>query len=417
MILNIIMVALMYIFTLYFIVVVNFIYMMPGDLIKDPTNPIFIVLIYGIFILFTYLLYVLFHGVYKKRINKNYMYSYLAFFPIFLIFYFGYYIQYDKGEFIPESTFETRLQNIEVSDEENGLVQLGKLYTENDEFTSIIGNLDKEIGNYYRCITGDRGKKCEEENLKDTLEIYELESNLKVNNLDINIIEIINNNISKIIKYKYFKQDINGEYISLQGLSSLSRISLFTVIDKLEKGSEDEAINILLTYRKLGEKLLLGDNSMVGMIVGVTIESNIINNIDYILSNYDLTDKNLNLLKTSLNIDYNSQDIFANTMKQEYWSNKYGFEKGFNNGTIKSNMFLNKEELYNNFRKLRLSNINGEGYYYENKPKNYFKREFIYRMFGSMAYFSTVGYREDIENINVESKVLLEKIKLKLGKN
>ncbi|MDD2871652.1 MAG: hypothetical protein PHS49_06725 [Candidatus Gracilibacteria bacterium] len=381
--------------------------MMPLEFSKEATNPIFIVLIYGIFILFAYLLYVLFHGVYKKRIHKNYMYSYLAFFPIFIVFYFGYYIQYDRGEYIPESTFETKLQNIEVSEDENGIVQIGKLYTENDVLSPTIRNLDSKIRNHYYCITGQNGKKCEEENLEKTLELY---------NLDIGIIDIVHNNFSKIVDYKYFKQEIKGDLISLQGLSTISRISLFSAINELEKGNEDKAIEILLIYNKLGEKLLLGDNSLVGTITGVTIETNIINNINYILDNYNLKEKNLNLLKIELSKMYDSQDIFANTLKFEYWLNKYGFEEGFENGAIKSNMFLNKEELYNNFRKLRLSNINGEGYYYENKPKNYFKREFIYRMFGSMAYFGTEGYKEDIENINIERKKVIEKIDLQLNK-
>lgn len=80
------MIVLMYIFTLYFIFV-----SMPWEFIKYNTNSIFIVLVYWILILFIYLLYVLSHWIYKKRINKNYMYSYLKFLPIFIVFYFRYY--------------------------------------------------------------------------------------------------------------------------------------------------------------------------------------------------------------------------------------------------------------------------------------------------------------------------------------
>lgn len=404
MILNIIMVALLYIFTLYFIVVGNLIYMMPWEFIKDPTNPIFIVLVHWLFILFAYLLYVLFHWVYKKRIHKNYMYSYLAFFPLFIVFYFGYYIQYDKWEFIPESIFETRLQNIEVADEENWMVQLWKLYTENDRLTSIISNLEKDVWNYYRCITWKYWKKCEEENLEDTLKLY---------NLEIDTIETINKNFWKIIKYEYFKEEIDGKFVSLRGLTSLSRISLFSVISKLEEWSENEAIEILLIYRKLWEKLLLWDTSLIWMIVWLTIELNSINNINYILDNYNLTDNNLNLLKKELNITYDSQDIFANAMKIEYLSNKYWIEVWYTNWTIRSSMLFNTEELYNIFRKVRLRSINWEGNHYDTLAKNYFKRKFIYRMFTSMSSISTQWYKESIENINIKSKELLEKIEVK----
>lgn len=149
------------------------------------------------------------------------------------------------------------------------------------------------------------------------------------------------------------------------------------------------------------------------MIVWWSIERTSLNNIEYIVDNYNLTVESLNLLENTLSTSYNSQDIFANAIKIEYWSNKYWIEEWFEKWTIKSNMFLNKEELYNTFRKLRLSNLNGEWYYYKNIPKNYFKREFIYRMFASMSSISSQWYTEDIENINIESKKILEKIELK----
>lgn len=407
MILNITMVALMYIFTLYFIVVANFIYMMPWEFLSNATEPVFIVAIYWIWILFIYLLYVLFYWVHKKRINKNYMYSYLAFFPIFIVFYFGYYIQYDKWEFIPESTFETRLQNIEVSDKENGLIHLWRIFENNKIEKSTLNDFDKIVGSNYRCLTWNWVKKCEEDNLKNAINLYKK---------NYNDIELLNDEILKVVNYKYFKEDSTADrYTVLNWLTSLSRASLYGAIYYLQEWTTEKALELLLIYKKLWDKLLEWDTTVVWMIVWISIWRVALDNISYILDNYELDDKNLNILKEELSSVYNAEVIFSNTIKFEYWTHKYWFEKWFNNWWVRSSMLLDKEELYNHSRKLWLSAIKWEWYYYENKPKNYFKREFIYRIFGSISYFSTQWYKEDIENVNIKSKELLEKIELKLG--
>lgn len=404
MILNIIQIALLYIFTLYLIIVANFTYSMWFDMSKELVEPYFFVAVYWIFILWVYLIYILIHWVYKKILNKNYLYAYLAFFPIFLIFFFGYYTNYDKWEYISESIFETNLQNIDVKEEENWMIQMWKLYTENDELKAIISNLDKKIWNSYRCLIWNRWKECEEESLKETLEIYKIDNE---------IIETINNNFEDIVNLEYFKKEIDVEFTPLQWLSSLSRVSLFSAIDKLEKGRERSAIELLLIYRKLWEKLLKWDSSLVWMIVWLTVESNVINNIHYIINNYNLTEENLNLLKNELTNIYNSEEILFNTIKVEYRSNKYSFDSWVKKWYIKSSMLFNKEDFLNQRRNARLDYLSWE----ENLDNNnYFKRNYLYSFlwWPSGLYWS--NYKENIENINIERKELLEKIESKLKK-
>ena len=70
--------------------------------------------------------------------------------------------------------------------------------------------------------------------------------------------------------------------------------------------------------------------------------------------------QNLSLLKSEMSNTYDANDIFTNAIKMEYWSHKYGFEKWFKDGAIRSNMLLNKEELYNESRHVRLNVINGD---------------------------------------------------------
>ena len=50
------------------------------------------------------------------------------------------------------------------------------------------------------------GKNCEEENLEDTLKIYESESNINIPNANFISIDDINNNISIVSEYEYFKK-------------------------------------------------------------------------------------------------------------------------------------------------------------------------------------------------------------------
>ncbi len=396
MILSIISIVLLYVFTLYLIILGNIIYMLPSELLNNYFSLYLVIFFYIPLIAYISAVFRLIYWLIKKKINKNYLYSYLAFFPLFLAFYFWYYTQYDKSEFIPEKTFETRLQNIDVKKEENWLIKIWELYTGNDKLYSKIFDLDENLYHDYGCIVLEESEDCKDKNLKKSIEIY---------NLDKEIVDIVNNIFLEIVKYKYFKEELkDDEFTSLQWLSAISRISLFSAIDNLEKWNEDKAVEILLTYKKLWDKLLLWDNTLIWIIVWTIVNHIYDENIDYVLDNYQLSMDNLELLKNELNNTYDVQDIFSNAIKVEYWINKHWFENMFGN----SSMLLNKEELYNERRNVLLNVINWSTPY-DKINKNYFKRSFIYKLLIKLS-FETEWHKEDIEQINTQRKELLDKI-------
>lgn len=405
MILNILMMILLFILTLYEIISINIIYMFWSDLTKHLTDWFFIILVYWIFILWAYLIYVLFHWLYIKTLHKNYWYTYWIFFIVLIIFYFWYYIQYDKEPLIPESTFETKLYNIEVKPEENWLIQLWNVLKNNELAKTTLQDVDKKTNKIYTCITENSIKKCEETDLNDAIEYY------KTNKNDI---DLLNWEISKIIKYKYFKGDYSGNFPELWWLSSLARTSLFSTIYELQLWNQEKALNTILTYKKLWDKLLDWDNSFIWIIVWLELENITDRNINYILGNYEFDKENLNTLKNELSNPYDWIEIMTNVIKMEYHMNKSGFKSWVDDWFIRSSLLFDMDEFFNEMRRQKLAMINWE----EDMNKlytNYFKRRYLYKFLLWFSTFSVEAYKKDFDDLNSERKKVVEKIDEKLS--
>lgn len=400
MILNILMMILIFILTIYEIISINIIYMFWSDLSKHFTDWFFIILVYWIFILWAYLIYVLFHWLYKKTIHKNYWYAYGAFFVILIIYYFWYFTNYDKEPIIPESIFETKLQNIEVKTQENWFVQLWKIQETHKQELSTLSDLDKQTSSTYLCITWDWTKKCEKSDLNASLEIY------KTNKPDI---EILNNEISKLTQYNYFKQEISEDFPSLHWLTALSRTSLLTAIYELQEWNQQKAINSLLIYKKLWDKLLEWDNSLVWIIIWLTIQNITNSNINYIIDNFELDRENMTILNNELRNLYNSQEIITNTIKIEYHLNKSGFTSWVKDWLIKSSMLFDMDEFFNEMRREKLAMIKWEENF-KISYSNYFKRRYLYKFLLWFSTFSIESYKADFDKLNADRKNILEKI-------
>lgn len=406
MILNIIHIILLYILSLYLIIIANASYILFWDISKQLTEPYIVFGVYVVFILWAYLLYVLLHWVYKKTLNKNYLYAYLWFFVFLIIFYYWYYIQYDKTDTVPETAFVTKLEDIDVKDEENWLVQIEKLLADNNKSILYL-ELDNSSNNYY-CIVRGEWRNCENVKLEEVVEPYK-------NNYE--EIDIFNNEMKKIVNYQYFKENIDDKYTNLQWFSKLTRMSFFMAIHKLNNWNPEKAIDIILIYKTLWEKLMTWDNSLIWMIVWITIENYTIDNLNYILDNYELSDDILNQLKNEFSNTFNTKEIFSNAMKIEYKMRKYWFEKAIWNWEMKTSMIFNLEEYLREERKAWSSIINGTEYYYDSFPANYFKRNFIYRLlWGTSHLLNKWFYWEDIDNLNIAIEEINKKIDEKLFK-
>ncbi|MCD5380777.1 hypothetical protein LR004_02520, partial [Candidatus Gracilibacteria bacterium] len=222
MILKIILVILLCIFTLYFILLAGVITIMfAGASVKQLLMHQDVILLgFCVFVLYAYLMYSFVKGIIKKEISKNYLYSFIGFFIILIIFYFGYYTQYNS-KILDEKQFETKLQKVEVKDEDNGLKLLGNLLQGKDFHNLDIIISNEKFYKAYYCTAGNKEKHCDTKILKQAQEYYK-------NNSE--ILERINSRVEKINESKYFKQNLDAKrYVDLRGLSILSRQNIFHI--------------------------------------------------------------------------------------------------------------------------------------------------------------------------------------------
>ncbi len=406
MFINILFIILLYIFTLVIIFLSNIFYLMPWEFTWLYQNKIFFSIVIILYLLFIYLLFVLIRWVYTKKLHKNYLYVYVWFWIFLVIFYFWYYKQLDNKVIVSESEFVTKLQNVDVADENNWLIQMDKLLKENDK--SILAYEDNNFYNTYDCILNWKWRNCDKVKLENILENY------KNNYSKINV---FNNEMKNVVDNDYFKEKTNvDEFVSMQSIPKLTRISLFTAIYEINNWDKNRAVITLLTYKKLWDKLLNWDNSLVWMIVWITIVNMSIENINYVLDNYDIDEENLKLLKNKLSTNYNSKEIFSNAIKMEYNMNKHWLEKMLGEWKVRTSIMFDLDEYTNEQRKAWLSVINWEESYYKTIPVNYFKRSFVYRFLWGVERFSNTWYIEDLEKLNTDKKALLDKIESKLAK-
>jgi hypothetical protein len=189
-------------------------------------------------------------------------------------------------------------------------------------------------------------------------------------------------------------------------------MSFFTAIYEINNWDINKWLETVLLYKRLSDKLLEWDSTLVWMIVWITIQDISINNISYLLDNYTFEKQDLELLKKEFSYSLNSKEIFTNAIKMEYQTNKYWFEKGILKWEIRSSLIFDLDEYLIDQRNAWNSVINMENYY-DLHHVNYFKRNYIYRFLSWVRTFSNNWYYEDLENLNNERKKLLEKIELK----
>lgn len=405
MFINILFIILLYIFTLIILIFWNIFYLMPWEFSWFiASSQALLFFIWWIFVLWFYLLFALFRWIYIKKLHKNYLFAYLWFIIFLLVFYFGYYTQYDLWPNIPEREFETKLQKTEVNDKENWLIELWKLLE--DKNKSILTYSDNDLYNSYDCILTKNWNHCEVVKLDDILETYKNNYD-KINSFD--------NDMIKVVNHKYFKQNINEDFIDLQWLSELTRISLFTSIYELKNWNTKNSIETLLIYKNLWDKLLEWDNSLNWMIVWITIQSISIDNINYILDNYNIKNEYIEPLKNEFITSFDSKSIFSNAIKMEYNLNKYWLENMLVKWKIRKCMIFDFDEYLSQQRNVWQNVINWEKPFYDIENINYFKRTYIYRLLWSFSNFSTNWYIQDIQNLNNQRNLILEKIKIKLS--
>lgn len=350
-------------------------------------------------IILIYILYIFIKWIYQKKISKNYIFSYLSFLVLLVIFYFSYYTNSSNILLISENSFETKLQNIEIKNEDNWLIALWILFKENSDNNKKLSEIYKNLQNNYNCIISNNWINCKNEVLKDKLLFYKNNNDI-INKLDIEI--------KKIVKSTYFKESII-ENQGLNWITTLSRINLYSVINKLQEWNTNEAIDSLLLYKKLWDRILGWDTWIINFLIWSSIISISNQNINYIIDNYTLDKKSLDFLKNELSNNYNSKEILSNVIKFEYQLNKNYYDKNFANNSL----IYNSVEFYSLQRTTLDYLINWwDKDFYKNNTTNYLKRTFVYWFLWKPIY-DIKWYKDQIEKINIERKNILNKISKK----
>ncbi|MCD5380637.1 hypothetical protein LR004_01810, partial [Candidatus Gracilibacteria bacterium] len=200
-------------------------------------------------------------------------------------------------------------------------------------------------------------------------------------------------------------------YVDLRGLSILFRQNIFHITQLLDNKQENQAIDSLLNFKKLGDNILNGDVTLGKIITGLTIEQNTNEQVVYILENYLLSQENLEKIQKYYDSQFDVHSIYSNILKGEYQSNK---DNLLNNG-FENQILFNIDEYGNEYKKVIQYLIDGNKYPYPFEY-NYLKRTLIYDFFIFMSIGSVdfSAYKQDIIELNSKQKEILEKINLQI---
>ncbi|QFR39138.1 hypothetical protein A9Q91_02790 [Candidatus Gracilibacteria bacterium 28_42_T64] len=333
------------------------------------------------------------------------MYFYIGYLIFLGILYSLYHIQYKELNFIPKVIFETKLQNVNLDNDLNGLVQLIKLLDINKQ-QYLLQDLYNESHERSKCIYSWGVLGC-----SDTERLNVISRSIKLTQVEIENIEDLNGDFLKLLRYKYFKQDKKSNVaFNFNGIASLAKVNLYYSIYNLEKGNPKKAISILSLYNKIGEKLIKSDGGILPIVSGITIIHLGQNNIEFILNNYNFSSDELQKLKESFSADYNSKDIAKNTQTYTYQAGYFIFDSTFRG----SDIGLNKNHFYNQLRNFYVGLINRFILLYDNYDNSYMGKSFSYYFFENIGNISFEGYEEGISNINKKNKEIINKIDILL---
>lgn len=348
--------------------------------------------IFSPILLFLYLCFIFIKALIKKELSFWYLYSYIWFLVLFTIFYIFYFSNINYP-YIDEKQFDTRLSNIEVQDPDNALVKIVDLLKNNNAFILEVFNL-KDFSTDYLCFI--ENKDC------DKNEIIQKYNNIIVENSE--EISEISTKVKNIWETKYLKFDYkSGNFPNLLWLREITRFSLYQEIYYLDKNNKDKALDILISYLKFWDRLMIWDSILITTIIWNSIINSSLGNLEYILDNYNL-DKNSAKYKELVQIleeKYNSKEIIFDSIKSEYHQNKYSLWSN-----LKSSMIFDLEEYLNRERFLWLASLDNEKI---NKP-SYFKREYLYHFLLSKWHDNYTWFIENIDNTNNKKEEILNKL-------
>lgn len=326
---------------------------------------------------------------------KNIFISYLLVISSLIIFYFSYYnIPTFNLKYIDDTYFENtyKYKDKDITYEDNWIKYV-------KEYSKYIKNLEYiEDEQIFSDIS--KWKKIKKNELK-------LEK--------INEIDKLRLWINRIISKKAIIDNPKNNYLDLQWFTIMARETIQNSLYYLNKWDNNKWIKYLTDNYILWNMLITSYWWYIPFIVWMSIQNITITELNYILNNYVLDKNSLEYIK---NIIISSNDItnsFKNAIKYEYYSINYETSQSDKIAKNWSIIFFTKDYFNYWLKNMYYWNINWNYNLFCNdnvdwKNEILFKKNWLSNMLLSITCITLEWYDDDLINLIIEEKKLLNKI-------
>ena len=318
-----------------------------------------------------------------------------------MIFYFLYYsVPVVEFKYIDNAIFENNHKYKDIIYEDNWLENL-------IEYVDYLKTLEyketPEILNFYKS----------EDSIK----------NLKLNIEKVEEIDKLRIWVKEIISKKAIVYNIDWEnYPSLSWLTSITRETLYNILYYLENWDQEKAINYMINDYKFWDIIMNSNWTFYNYIIWLAIQKINIDKLNYILDNYNLTEKSLFSLKEVIKQPDYIKDSYKNSIIYEYESIRYllkhSIESKYPNINNWSFIFFTKNYYDYGLKNVTYSNMISEKSDFIQKFNNnddrlkylFFKKNSFSNLVILIYYISLDGYLEEAEKLINDINNILEKI-------
>jgi len=362
----------------------------------------------------------------NKNQYKNILILYWLLILSLIVFYFAQYSKVINFKHIDDSYFNVSEHYLDYSKETNWDVAFKK-YLEHLHKLDFVEDRNFRDKDYMQKVL-----------LDDSITFkFDINRIKEIDNLRLWIDEIIN---KKVIMY-----NIGDDLPLLQGLSMMTRESLYNVLYYLENWKEEKAIKYLIDNYKLSKLIISSYSTLANFIVWLTINAITLNDLEFIMNNYKLKNTTLDYIKNNLENSLNIKSSFKTTMNSEYYHSIFSdknFKLKFLNNSIFSTKDYYKEwiknvyywfsQMYNDMK------LDSDWYYNTNTlnsnsfdsldeyicskknidklrwnlilPKLFFRKNTISNLSLVNTCLRNRSYKPDLENAIIKENKILERI-------
>jgi len=326
----------------------------------------------------------------KSKVDENWwIITFCIYTLLILVSYFVFYYDFTKYEKVDDSYFTYNSFDEQVSVEENWFLSISDFLLKQKDLLNDFSFRDQRD-----CILWIRkSDNCD----------YKKQDNFFDKNI-VDKLDNLNSDMEKIITKKFVK-NWEKDYI---GLILNSRNSFYNSLYYLEKDDKKKWLNNLLNIYYLSNKILESNLGLYSYIVWTGLKENTIDNLNYIIWEYNLENEELMVIKNALSYESDYNSIFENIIKMEYYNFYDNTEKLFENSY--PNMLINKNN-YIDIMSLKYKSIIDETSFIINKWNITNFTDILL----TMTNIDYMEYRNTWYSISEKNKALIEIINKKMN--